>query len=82
MRITLTLDDDVAALLQKVQRQREASLKEIVNTALREGLAGMSKPVEPRAVFRTKARDTGECTLPNLDNIAEVLALTEGEDRR
>ena len=78
----MTLDDDVAALLRQVQQRREASLKEVVNAALREGLVRMSNPVEARAVFRTTTRDTGECALPNLDNIAEVLAFAEGEDHR
>jgi hypothetical protein len=82
MRTTLTLDDDVAALLLQVQQRRETSLKELVNAALRVGLVGMSKPAEPRPVFRTGTWDTGKCALPNLDNIAEVLAFAEGENHR
>jgi hypothetical protein len=82
MRTTLTLDDDVAALLSQVQEHRETSLKEVVNAALRIGLACMSKPAEPRSTFRTGTWDTGKCALPNLDNIAEVLAFAEGENHR
>ena len=37
MRITLTLDDDVAAMIERIRRAREASLKDIVNEALRRG---------------------------------------------
>ncbi|MGH7819088.1 MAG: ribbon-helix-helix protein, CopG family [Candidatus Binatia bacterium] len=39
MRTTLTLDDDVAAKLRHLARQRRASFKEIVNSVLRRGLS-------------------------------------------
>ena len=42
MRTTLTLDDDVAVALERVREQRGASLKELVNEALRRGLRDMS----------------------------------------
>ena len=38
MRTTLTLDDDVARLLEKETRRTGASFKEVVNRALRLGL--------------------------------------------
>lgn len=38
MRTTLTIDDDVAALLQQAVRQTGRSFKEVVNDALRAGL--------------------------------------------
>ena len=38
MRTTLTLDPDVAALLDSVMRERGLSFKEAVNGALRAGL--------------------------------------------
>lgn len=79
MRTTLSLDEDVAALLQQVQRQRKARLKEVVNTALREGLVAMTKPPERRAPVKMKTFDLGKSRLANLDNIAEVLAVAEGE---
>ena len=44
MRLTLTLDDDVAALLQQVWDGRKGQRKEIVNEALRAGLSQMAKP--------------------------------------
>lgn len=79
MRTTLTLDDDVAVLLRQIQEQRKASLKEVVNAALREGLAGLTKAPQPRRLFRTRGIDLGRCYLPNLDKISEVLAIAEGE---
>ncbi len=79
MRTTLSLDDDVAALLEKVRKAKDASLKEVVNAALREGLVRMVKAPAPRKKFRTAVHSAGRCYLPNLDNTAEVLAIAEGE---
>ena len=80
MRTILTIDDDVAILLEQVQRQRKASLKEVVNTALRQGLSGMQDKSKPGSKFRTRPLGLGRCYLPNLDNFAEVLAIGEGEN--
>ena len=33
MRTTLTLDDDVAAILERLRKSRDASLKDLVNEA-------------------------------------------------
>ena len=82
MRTTLTLDDDVAALLTQIQEQRKATLKEVVNTALRSGLVAMTKPPEPSEPFRTKSFDTGKCALPNLDCISDVLDWLDNQDQK
>jgi hypothetical protein len=79
MRTTLSLDDDVAALLEKVRKAKDASLKEVVNAALREGLVRMVEAPAPRKKFHTGVHSPGRCYLPNLDNAAEVLAIAEGE---
>jgi len=79
MRTTLSLDDDVAALIEKIRKKNDASLKELVNAALREGLARMVNPPAPRKKFHMTVHDAGRCYLPNLDNTAEVLAFAEGE---
>ena len=39
MRTTLTIDDDLAGILQQQARELDRPFKEIVNTALRKGLA-------------------------------------------
>lgn len=82
MRTTLTLEDDVAALLKRVQEESKESLKEVVNRALREGLQRLDQPVAAREPYRTKVHDAGECYFPNLDNIHEVLDEVEGPWRR
>ena len=73
------VDDDVAALIEKVRKAKDASLKEVVNTALREGLVRMVQASAPRKKFHMTVHDAGRCYLPNLDNTSEVLALSEGE---
>jgi hypothetical protein len=41
MRTTLTLDDDVAAALERLRKTCNASLKDLVNEALRRGFKEM-----------------------------------------
>jgi hypothetical protein len=82
MRTTLTLDDDVAAILKRLARTRHARLKDLVNEALRRGLA--SDTVRPPAgePFRTTSVALGRCRLGTVDNIADALAAAEGEPFR
>ena len=39
MRTTLTIDDDLAGILQRRSRELEKPFRELVNTALRKGLS-------------------------------------------
>lgn len=77
MRTTLTLDDDVAAALERLRKARDASLKEVVNEALRRGLKELGGAPKPRTPFRTQSVDLGRPQLASIDNIAEVLAIAE-----
>jgi hypothetical protein len=79
VRTTLTLDDDVARLLERARKRRGTSLKQIVNEVLREGLARLEKPRHPRKRYATKAVSLGRCLLDNVDDVAEALAAAEGE---
>lgn len=79
MRTTITLDPDVVALLERVVAQRRQRFKDVVNGALRAGLAQMEAPPPAAAPFRTPAVSLGACRLASLDNVAEALALAEGE---
>ena len=38
MRTTLTIEDDVAVRLERLRRERDTNLKDVVNDALRQGL--------------------------------------------
>jgi hypothetical protein len=51
----------------------------VVNEALRHGLRQMGAPPTRRVAYRTPSVDTGRCLLPNVDDIAEVLAVAEGD---
>lgn len=82
MRTTLSLDDDVAAALERLRKARKLSLKAAVNETLRRGLAQMSTPPPPRARVRTRAVSLGRCLIGNVDNVSEVLARAEGESFR
>ncbi len=82
MRTTLTLDPDVAALAERMQRARGQSFKAVVNEALRCGLRAMAAPSGQPAAYRTPAVDLGRCRIGSLDDVAEALAVAEGEDFR
>lgn len=78
MRTTLTIEADVAVQIERIRRSRDASLKEVVNEALRLGLHQMSAPRGKRKPFSTQTFDLGQF-LVNIDNVAEALAHAEGE---
>ena len=82
MRTTLTLDEDVAATLGRVREKRNLSLKGIVNEALRRGLREMEEGAPTRQVYSTEPVSLGRCLIGSLDDVAEALAVAEGEDFR
>jgi hypothetical protein len=79
MRTTITLDDDVAASLKRLEKRRGVKFKALVNEALREGIKSLAAPPRKRGQFRTRSVDLGSCRAANVDNVAEVLAVAEGE---
>ena len=79
MRTTLTLDDDVAAVLERLRKSRDVSLKQLVNEALRRGLKDMSSRPKRRERLRTRSVALGELRIASLDNIGKALAIAEGE---
>lgn len=50
MRTTLTIDDDLAGLLQRRARELDMPFREVVNTALRRGLAGAESTVDKPSI--------------------------------
>jgi Ribbon-helix-helix protein, copG family len=79
MRTTLSLDPDVAAMLERLRKERDVGLKELVNEALRDALARMSESIPRPRRFRTQSVDLGRCFLPSLDDVSEALAFSEGD---
>ena len=78
MRTTLTLDDDIAAKLHAESRRTGRPFRDVVNEALRHGLAGRKSLAKSRA-FKVETRDLGNLR-PGLsvDNIADLLEEVEG----
>ena len=81
MRTTLTLEDDITVLLERRRVEQKVSFKEAVNQALRRGLA-LDPHERPGMGYSTPVVSLGKAHLPNLDRVAEVLALVEGEGLR
>jgi len=83
MRTTLTLDDDVAAAIQRLMRLRGGSLKDTVNATLRKGLEVLERGSGPAPKpFRVTPWNLGGALVGSLDNIEEVLSRVEGEEHR
>lgn len=75
----MTLDDDVAAMLQRLRRERGLSLKALINDLIRAGLRQARAPRRAVKRFRTGSADLGPCLVGNVDNVSEILAIAEGE---
>ena len=80
MRTTLTLEPDVAEALERLREQKGLTLKAAVNEALRIGLVQLARP-KRRKAFHTREVSLGP-RASNLDDVAEALALAEGDDFR
>jgi ribbon-helix-helix CopG family protein len=79
MRTTLTLDDDVASVLERLRKSRDASLKQLINEALRRGLKEMTGRPKRREPVRTRSVALGRLRIAGIDNVAEALAAAERE---
>jgi Ribbon-helix-helix protein, copG family len=79
MRTTLTIDDDVAAVLDRLRKSRDANLKQLINEALRRGLKEMTGRSKPRETLRTRSVALGRLLIANIDNIGEALVAAEAE---
>jgi hypothetical protein len=81
MRTTLTIDPDVAAQAKQVVQQTGISFKNLINKALRIGLAEVCAPKKSRP-YRTIGHPMGLQTGLSYDNVDELLSVAEGEDFR
>lgn len=66
--------------LQRLRSERRSTFRDVVNEALREGIAQMEAP-QHRRRFRTRTVDHG-ALLVNLDSVADALAAAEGDRHR
>jgi hypothetical protein len=79
MHTTLTLDNHIAARLKLLSHLHNQSFKLMANEVLQAGLNLIeSKSVRQDKPYRIKPVHLG-AKLSNLDNVAEVIAATEGE---
>lgn len=77
MRTTVTLDADVEALLRKAMRERDASFKQVLNAAVRDGLT--NPPRKTAKPFKQSTFDMGEA----LVDLTKALSLAaELEDAK
>lgn len=76
MRTTVTLDDDVAAAVEQVQRERSIGKSQAINDLIRAGL--VTRP--ERRPFKQETYPMG--MLIDVTNVAEALELLEGPAHR
>jgi len=74
MRTTVDLDDDVAAAVERLRRERHLGASEAVNQLARAGL--LRKDPRPRFVQRTA--NAGR--MVDVSNVAEALELLDGAE--
>ena len=77
MRTTVTFADDVAAAVQRLQRERGRGVSDAVNELIRRGLTSPSS----RPQFRQASSHMGEPVLP-LDDVAGLLEVLDGPASR
>jgi metal-responsive CopG/Arc/MetJ family transcriptional regulator len=76
MRTTVSLDDDVAAAVDRLRRERHMGLSEAVNELIRDGLRAPRR----RREFRQPTADMG--LRIDVSNVAEALEVLEGPSAR
>jgi Arc/MetJ family transcription regulator len=77
MRTTITFDDDVAAAVERIRRERSIGVSEAVNELVR---AGLSTSKKKRGEFRQTTWPLG--LKIDVTNVAEALEQLEGPDFR
>jgi metal-responsive CopG/Arc/MetJ family transcriptional regulator len=76
MRTTVTLDDDVAAAVERLRHDRSIGLSEAINELIRAGLTVK----RPRRPFQQRTEHIGFKV--DVTNVAEALELLEGPAER
>ena len=83
MRTTLSIDDDVAALVELEMRQSGESLKGTVNRLLRQGLMASSKPESKKTfVIQPFPLGVGEMLDRHNGKVSALLDELEGPGHR
>ena len=80
MRTTLTLDDDVAGILQRRSRELGTSFKDVVNSVLRQGLAADLRHKEKTRKIVVRPHDFGPSPGLDMDRLNQLVDELEVED--
>lgn len=79
MRTTLTIDDDLAGILKQRSRELGKPFKELVNAALRKGLAESTGELPPHEI-RVRPHDFGKTRAGiDLDRLNQLIDELEAE---
>jgi hypothetical protein len=81
VRTTLSIDDDIAHLLNQEISKNGKSLKQTINHLLRLGLMQAGKP-QPSKPFTVTPRPLGLPPGLSYDNIGDLLEALEGPDHK
>jgi len=81
VRTTLSIDDDIAVLLEQEVRRSGKPFKVVVNNLLGLGLAQARKP-QPVQAFRVTPRAMGLGAGQSYDDISALLEELEGPEHR
>ena len=73
----MTFDDDVAAAIERLRRERSIGLSRAVNELIR---GGLSAGPAPRVAFRQRSRDVGFRV--DVTDVAEALEILDGPAAR
>ena len=76
MRSTISLDDDVAAAVQRFREERHMGLSDAVNELIRAGLAAPAR----RSTFRQRTANLG--LRIDVSNVADALERLDGAEAR
>lgn len=76
MRTTVTLDEDVARVVEQVRRERGVGISAALNEVVRRGAAHKQ---DGRTAFVQSVGSLGEQLIP-IDDVAGALELAEGDE--
>jgi hypothetical protein len=78
MRTTLTLDPDNAVRLERLRKQRDTNLKDVVNDAIRRGLDALDAPAESPVRILPEPIDLGPLLYPSVKEALNDMDEEEG----
>lgn len=76
----MTIDDDNAVRLERLRKQRDAGLKEIVNEVIRQGLDAVEAPSNKREPIRTLVFKGAEPLYRNPQELKELVERLDAEE--